>query len=62
MPLAVHDVKVDGTITTSRIIFSTDEYEIVYFVLKDCLSELINDYNNTNLSLHVKLHILNNDR
>lgn len=62
MPLAVHEIKVDGGITTSRIIFSTDDYEIIYFVLKDCQSTLINDYNNTNLTLHVKLHMLNNDR
>jgi hypothetical protein len=62
MPLAIHNIKLDGTPSHSRIIFSTDDYEIIYFVFKDCQSRLINDYNNTNLSLHVKLHVLNNDR
>jgi hypothetical protein len=42
--------------------FNIDDYETVYFILKDCQSRLINDYNNSNLSLNVKIHLLNNDR
>lgn len=62
MPLTIHDIKLDGSKTESRIIFSTEDYEIVYFVLKDCQNRLINDYNNTNLVLNVRLHVLNNER
>jgi phenylalanine-4-hydroxylase len=62
MPLSVHELKLDGSTTFSRIMFSIDDYQTIYFVLKDCSNRFINDYNNTNLSLNVKLHMLNNDR
>lgn len=62
MPLTIHEMKLDGSKTHSRIMFSIDDYQTIYFVLKDCSNRFINDYNNTNLSLNVRLHILNNEK
>jgi len=62
MPLAVHDVTLDGTKTFSTFTIEIEEYTTYYFVLKDCQKRYFNDYNNTNLSLYVNLHMLNNDK
>lgn len=62
MPLAIHEVKLDGSTTTSQFSYGIQDYQTYYFVIKDCQSRLLSEYNNTNLSLNVKLHLLNNNR
>lgn len=62
MPLSVHNISFDGSTTTSSVQLNIEDYKTYYFVLKDCQSRMINDYNNPDLVLYVKLHMLNNDR
>jgi hypothetical protein len=62
MPLAVHNINLDGTATISSFDIEISDYKTYYFVLKDCQSRLLNDYDNPNLSVAVKLHMLNNGR
>ena len=62
MPLAVHQVLLDGRSTSSTFTIQIEDYTTYYFVLKDCQSRFIGEYNNSNLSLNIKLHLLNNDR
>ena len=62
MPLAVHQITLDGQITNSVFDFAVEDYKTYYFVMKDCQSRFLSEYNNTNLNLHIKLHLMNNDR
>jgi hypothetical protein len=62
MPLAVHQLTLDGQTTSSSFSFGVEDYTTYYFVLKDCQSRFINDYKNSKLSINLKLHLLNNDR
>lgn len=62
MPLAVHQLTLDGQKTFSSFSFGVEDYSIYYFVLKDCQSRFISQYSNSNLDLKVSLHLLNNDR
>lgn len=62
MPLAVHQLTLDGATTTSTFNFQLQDYTTVYFVLKDCQSRFLSQYNNNNLELHLKLHLLNNGK
>ena len=52
----------DGQARTSTFSFPVEDYKTYYFVMKDCQMRFNNDYNNSNLSLYVKLHLMNNDR
>lgn len=62
MPLAVHALPLDGSITTSTFTFEVENYTTYYFVLKDCQSRYLSEYNNSLLSLNLKLHLLNNNQ
>lgn len=62
MPLAFHELKVDNTISESSMAFGLEDYRTFYFLLKDCQKRLLADYDNPNLTLNIKFHILNNGR
>ena len=52
----------DGQTTHSSFWFQLEDYTTYYFVLKDCQSRFLSEYNNTNLHLNVNLHLVNNGR
>jgi hypothetical protein len=62
MPLAVHELKLDGTTTVSAFSYGIEDYTTYYFLLKDCHNRFKSEYNNSNISLNLKLHLLNNER
>lgn len=42
--------------------FTVEDYELYYFVMKDCQSRYLSEFNNNNLNLEISLHLVNNGK
>lgn len=61
MPVMIENLRMTGQKMSNRFQFSVSQEDTYYFVIKDCLNMFRKDYDNDDLTLHIKFHAFSND-
>jgi hypothetical protein len=60
MPVVMQELRMDGGETAGIFQFAVPAKESYHFVLKDCHQMLMKEYDNSNLSLRIRMKVLSN--
>jgi hypothetical protein len=61
MPILIEKVSMTGQKKIDVFQFSVSKQDTYYFVIKDCMQMYRKDYENDDLTLHIKFHAFSND-
>lgn len=57
----IQNLRMTGQKMTNTFQFSVSKEDTYYFVIKDCLNMFRKDYDNDDVTLHIKFHAFSND-
>jgi hypothetical protein len=61
MPVLIQQLRMTGQKKIDVFQFSVRKQDNYYFVIKDCMQMYRKDYENEDLTLHIKFHAFSND-